>query len=329
MIEVLSVITSATVQDLGRWGYQRYGVPVSGVMDEVSARIANYLVGNPDNTPLIEFTAGGISIKFHTSAVFAVTGDATLYLNDTQLEPWESYWAKRGDVLTVRLSKGMYGYIAFSGGIECRKILGSCSTYLRAKFGGLLKPGDKLKLGYSLLTGKAGKRLPEELRPRFDKTVRVILGPNIEHFTPEGMRTFLTSEYTVTPESDRMGYRLEGPRIEHSEKGADIITEPIPRGAIQVPANGKPIIMLADAQTTGGYAKIATVIRVDIPMVVQTRPGEKLRFKAVSVNEAVQELRKRERIMNAIRKALQDEWNLYRIKVGKEEFLIFAGMEED
>ncbi|MFA4662363.1 biotin-dependent carboxyltransferase family protein [Pyrococcus kukulkanii] len=327
MIEIVATPSPAMIQDLGRVGYQKFGVPVSGVMDEVSARLANYLVGNPDNYPVIEFTVGGLILKFHSSSVFAVTGEAEVILNDYPLEPWKSYWAKRGDVLKVRLRKGMYGYIAFAGGIECPRILGSCSTYMRAKFGRPLKPGDRLSLGYAILTGKAGKSIPREFIPNLwgDKTVRVVLGPNIEHFTAQGIRTFLSSEYEVTPESDRMGYRLEGPRIEHSERGAGIVTEPIPLGAVQVPANGKPIIMLADRQTTGGYSKIATIIRADIPKVAQTRPGEKLKFRPISIQKAIEDLRRREITMKALRKALNDEWFLYRIKVVGKEFLAFSG----
>ncbi|AFK22554.1 biotin-dependent carboxyltransferase family protein [Pyrococcus sp. ST04] len=330
MIEIVSVITPATIQDSGRFGYQRFGVPVSGFMDYISARIANYLVGNPGGFPVIEFTVGGLILKFHGSTVFAVTGEAEVNLNDISLSPWESYWAKRGDVLRVRLREGMYGYIAFAGGIECSKVLDSCSTYVRANFGKTLKQGDMLKTGYAILSGKAGRSVPEELVPRLwgNKTVRVILGPNVENFSPDGIRTFVSSEYEVTPNSDRMGYRLEGPVIEHSERGADIITEPIARGSIQVPANGKPIVMMADAQTTGGYAKIATVIKVDLPKVAQTRPGEKLKFRPTSYKKAVEELKKVETMMNALEKFLNGKLNLFRIKVMGEKYLAFAGRED-
>ncbi|WP_048146781.1 5-oxoprolinase/urea amidolyase family protein [Pyrococcus abyssi] len=329
MIEILSAPSPLLIQDLGRRGYLKYGVPRSGVMDEVSARLANYLVGNPDDAPLLEFTLSGPTIRFHSSSVFAITGDVDAYLNDVKIEPWRSYWAKSGDVLKVgTLKSGMYGYIAFAGGIECQKILGSCATYSRAKFGRPLKPGDKLKLGYAILTGKAGKFLPEELVPRYGNDVRVTLGPNLENFTKHGIETFLTAEYVVTQESDRMGYRLDGPKIEHSEKGADIVTEPIPLGSIQVPANGKPIVMLADSQTTGGYAKIGVVSRVDLPTIAQKRPGEKVRFREIGVKESQELLRARERTMKALRKALIGEGNLFRIKLKNFEGLIFAYIDE-
>ncbi|GAB6101420.1 biotin-dependent carboxyltransferase family protein [Thermococcus atlanticus] len=331
MIELINVPSLTTIQDLGRYCYQKFGIPVSGVMDEVSARLANYLVGNHDNAPLIEFVLKGPTIRFHSSAVFAVAGDVDVKLNGTPIEPWQSHWARRGDVLEIgTLKSGVYGYIAFAGGINCEKILGSCSTYLRAKLGRALKQGDKLSLGYAILTGKEGKVLPEALIPRYsdESEIRVILGPQLEHFTQEGIETFLSSAYEVTPNSDRMGYRLEGPRIEHSEKGADIITDAIPHGAIQVPANGKPIIMLADRQTTGGYAKIGVVARADVARVAQTRAGGKLRFRAVTVEEAQELLRRRERRLKAIEKLLKNEARAYKIKIGGKEFLAFVEKEE-
>ncbi|AEC52426.1 hypothetical protein PNA2_1511 [Pyrococcus sp. NA2] len=329
MIEIISTPSPLLIQDLGRKGYLKYGVPTSGPMDEISARLANYLVGNPDEAPLLEFTLSGPTIKFHSSAVFAIAGDVKAYLNGIEIEPWRSYWAKRGDVLEVgKLNSGMYGYIAFAGGIECQRILGSCATYIRAGFGRPLRPGDRLKLGYTILTRKAGKFLPEDLIPKYKNVIRVVLGPNLENFTKEGIETFLTSEYTVTKESDRMGYRLDGPRIQHSEKGPDIITEPIPLGSIQVPGNGKPIVMLVDRQTTGGYAKIAVVTRVDLPSIAQKRPGENVKFKEVSVEEAQDLLRRRELIMKSIRKALNEEGYLFRIKLKEFEDLVFAYLDE-
>lgn len=331
MIELLNVPSLTTIQDLGRYGYQKFGISVSGVMDEVSARLANYLVGNHDNSPLIEFVLKGPTIRFHSSAVFAVAGNVEVRLNGLPIEPWQSHWAKRGDVLEIgTLNSGVYGYIAFAGGILCDKILGSCSTYLRAKLGRALKQGDKLKLGYAILTGKEGRVLPKMFIPKYsnESEIRVILGPQLEHFTEKGIETFLSSTYEVTPNSDRMGYRLEGPEIEHSEKGAGIITDAIPLGAIQVPANGKPIIMLADRQTTGGYAKIGVVVRVDVPKVAQTRVGGKLRFKAITVKEAQELLRKREVLLGNIKRLLDGEVRGYRIKTLGEEFMVFVEKEK-
>ncbi|WP_297508812.1 biotin-dependent carboxyltransferase family protein [Thermococcus sp.] len=329
MIELLRVPSLLTVQDSGRPGYRKLGVPVSGYMDDWSARIANYLVGNPGNTPLLEFLFAGPTLRFNASAVFAVVGDVEVRLNGAPIDPWTSYWAKRGDVLEVgTLKGGLYGYIAFAGGIKCEKLLGSCSAYPRAKLGRPLKAGDRLSLGYALLTGREGRYLPPELRPDYSgnkREIRVVLGPNLEHFTGEGVETFLSKTYTVTPESDRMGYRLEGPAIEHSKAGADIVTEPLTPGAVQVPTNGRPIVMMRDAQTTGGYAKIATVVSADLHLLAQSRPGTKVRFREVGVEEAREILRRGEKRMEAMRAFLEGKMRAYKVKVGGEEFTTFAG----
>jgi biotin-dependent carboxylase-like uncharacterized protein len=332
MIELLHVPSLLTVQDGGRRGYRKLGVPVSGFMDDFSARIANYLVGNPGDAPLLEFLLTGPAIRFNASAVFAVTGDVEVKLNGIPIEPWTSHWAKRGDVLEVgTLRSGLYGYISFAGGIKCERLLGSCSTYPRAGLGRPLKAGDRLSVGRAILTGREGRSLPLELRPNYpqDKVeVRVVLGPDLEHFTKDGIETFLDSTYTITPESDRMGYRLDGPVIEHSEKGPDIVTGPLVPGSIQVPGSGKPIIMMKDAQTTGGYAKIASVITADLPVLAQSRPGVRVRFKEVDIGEAHDLLRRQEKRIEAIREFLEGKLRAYRIRTLGESFLAFAGIKE-
>ena len=329
MIELLRVPSLLTIQDDGRPGYRKLGVPVSGFMDDYSARIANYLVGNPGNAPLLEFLIRGPALRFKSSAVFAVAGDVDLRLNGVSIEPWTSHWAKRGDVLEVGVLKtGLYGYIAFAGGIKCGKLLGSCSSYPRAGLGMPLKEGDELTLRYAILTGKEGKYLPEELRPDYsgkEITVGVILGPDLEHFTERGVETFLSETYTVTPESDRMGYRLDGKPIEHSEKGAGIVTGPLVPGTVQVPANGKPIVMMKDAQTTGGYSRIGVVISAHLSRFAQLRPGFSVRFRKVDVRTAREEFLRKERTLRAIKLFLEGKMRAYRIKTGKEERTVFAG----
>ncbi|WP_456422751.1 5-oxoprolinase subunit C family protein [Thermococcus sp.] len=329
MIELLRVPSLLTVQDEGRKGYRKLGVPVSGFMDDFSARIANYLVGNPGNAPLLEFLLAGPALRFKSSSVFAVVGEVDVKLNGVPIEPWRSYWAKRGDVLEVgALKRGLYGYIAFAGGIKCKPLLNSCSTYTKANLGRPLKAGDRLNLGYAILSGRDGKYVPMELRPDYsgeEITVGVILGPDLEHFTEEGVRTFLSEAYTVTPESDRMGYRLDGKEIEHSEKGAGIVTGPLVPGSVQVPANGKPIVMMKDAQTTGGYAKIGVVIGAHLSRLAQLRPGSRVRFSEVSVNKAREEFLKGERTLKAIKLFLEGKMRAYRIRAGKEERIAFAG----
>lgn len=320
MIELLSVPSLLTVQDAGRTGYRKLGVPVSGFMDDFSARIANYLVGNPGDFPLLEFLLTGPKLRFNASAVFAVVGDVEVKLDGTPIEPWMSHWAKRGgDILEVgTLRSGLYGYIAFAGGIKCERLLGgSCSAYPRAGLGRPLKTSDRLSVGHVILTGKEGRFLPRKLRPDYSSNkveVRVVLGPpDLDHFTQDGIETFLSSTYTVTPESDRMGYRLEGPVIEHSEKGPDIVTGPLIPGSVQVPGSGRPIVMMKDAQTTGGYAKIATVITADLPVLAQSRPGgTEVSFRRVTPQEAREILKRREKTLEAIREFLDGKLRLTR-----------------
>jgi len=333
LIELLKVPSLLTVQDSGRKGYRKLGVPVSGFMDEYSARIANYLVGNPGNAPLLEFLLAGPAIEFNASSVFAVAGDVEVRLNGVPIEPWASYWAKRGDILEVgTLKTGLYGYIAFAGGIKCERLLGSCSTYGKANLGRPLKAGDRLSLGHAILTDREGRYLPPELRPDYsgdEREIRVIPGPDLEHFSEKGIETFLSEAYTVTPESDRMGYRLEGEPIEHSSKGAGIVTSPLVPGSVQVPPNGKPIVMMRDAQTTGGYAKIATVIGADLHLLAQRRPGTKVRFRAVDVEGAREILLGHEKTLKAIEEFLAGKMRAYKLKVGKEEITAFTKVEKD
>ncbi|WP_099211591.1 5-oxoprolinase subunit C family protein [Thermococcus henrietii] len=329
MIELLRVPSLLTVQDSGRRGYRKLGTPVSGYMDDYSARIANYLVGNPGNAPLLEFLLRGPTLRFNSSAVFAVAGDVEVRLNGVPIEPWTSHWAKRGDVLEVgTLKSSLYGYIALAGVIKCEKLLGSCSTYAKAGLGRPLKAGDKLTLGYAILTGREGRRLPEELRPDYSAeeiTIGVVLGPDLDHFTEKGIETFLSEAYTVTPESDRMGYRLDGKAIEHSERGAGIVTGPLVPGTVQVPANGKPIVMMRDAQTTGGYARIGVVASAYLHRLAQLRPGFRVRFRETSVEDARNELLKKEKTLEAIRLFLAGRMRVYRIKTEKAETIAFAG----
>ncbi|WP_457741793.1 5-oxoprolinase subunit C family protein [Thermococcus sp.] len=329
MIELLHVPSLLTIQDSGRKGYRKLGVPVSGYMDDYSARIANYLVGNLGKAPLLEFFLSGPTLRFNTSAVFAVAGNVDVSLNGVPIEPWGSYWAKRGDILEVgTLRSGLYGYIAFAGGIKCEKLLGSCSTYAKANLGRPLKAGDKINLSYAILSGKEGRELPKELRPDYsgkEVTVSVLLGPDLDHFTRKGVETFLSEVYTITPNSDRMGYRLDGKTIEHSEKGAGIVTSPLVPGTVQVPANGKPIVMMKDAQTTGGYARIGVVISAHLSILAQLRPGFKVRFRKVSVREAREELLRKEKTLRAIKLFLEGKMNAYKVRAGEEEKVIFVG----
>jgi len=284
-----------TVQDRGRIGCQKFGVTVSGAMDEVALRVGNILVGNPQGAAGLEISLLGPKIRFRKDVVLALTGaemDADL---DGQPPPWyEPFVVRAGQVLDVRhCVRGMRAYLAVGGGLDVPLRLGSRSTSLAAGFGGLdgrpVRDGDLLSTGATARPSSAwvGCTVGWGWRPAFDlpQTVRIVFGPQDDAFTEAGRRTLLESTYEVSPSSDRMGCRLEGPAIGHVG-AADIISDWIPLGGIQVPGNGKPIILLADRQTTGGYTKIATVISPDIPKLAQLRPGETVRFRAVPVAEA-------------------------------------------
>jgi len=300
-----------TIQDLGRWGFGSIGMPVAGVMDDDAARVANIFLGNDDNTPVLEMTLSGPELVFQQATTFVITGaNFQPCLNAAPLELWTLYQAGAGAHLSFTgLVSGCRAYLAVAGGFEVPNVMGSTATYLRGKLGGYagraLQAGDVLAVGTG--SGRhvpAGFVVPPEYRPAYRTTLRVILGPQDEAFTQQGIDTLLTSEYRVTNDADRMGYRLDGPVIAH-RAGADIISDGIALGAIQVPAHGKPIIMLADRQTIGGYAKIANVITVDIPSVAQMKPGDRLRFAQISLEEAQALYRERQRQLERLKQLVQ------------------------
>ena len=287
----------AFVEDLGRYGYQRYGVSVSGAVDEFAFRVANFLAGNPPGAAVIEITLKGISCEFSCDTVFALTGSPCGYtLNGKPLALWQSHAAKAGDLLAGGfMTEGLRNYLAVAGGIDVPVIMGSRSANLRGRFGGF--GGRELKKGDVLETGApAGlpplRALKAHLVPRYpaEMNIRVIPGPQDEAVTEAGMKTFLSSPYKVSFDSDRMGIRLAGEKIEHV-KAADIISDGIAFGSVQAPGDGQPIIMLAERQTTGGYCKIATAITADRSLLAQARPKDMIRFQAVSLEESLKALK--------------------------------------
>jgi antagonist of KipI len=300
-----------TIQDLGRWGFGKIGMPVAGVMDDYAARVGNILLGNDENAPVLEITLIGPVISFQDETCLVITGgNLQPCLNNYPIKMWTIYQAKPGDILSFAgVSAGCRAYIAVAGGFEVKTVMRSASTYLRGKLGGYkgraLKAGDVLHIGGTFDSNiPVGFPLPSEYFPDYQDTVRVIMGPQDDAFTQKGIDTFLSAEYTVTNEADRMGCRLDGPEISH-KNGADIISDGIALGAIQVPAHGKPIIMLADRQTTGGYTKIANVISVDIPSVAQKKPGDHLTFEKVSIEEAQVLYRKRKQQLEHLKQLIQ------------------------
>lgn len=281
----------STLQDFGRFGYQRFGISASGAMDTVAMRIANALVGNAPETAVVEMTMLGLGVAVEAAgARVAVAGaDFPVTINGRPAEAWRAYDLVRGDLLEVASARaGMRTYLAVAGGFAVPPTLGSLSTHSRSNIGGFdgraLRQGDRLPIG-SAPAGGPPLELDAADRPATDGPIRVVLGPQDDAFTVAGIATFLASAYRVTQKTDRMGCQLDGPAIEHAD-GFNIVSDGIMNGSIQVPGQGRPIILLADRQTTGGYPKIATVIGPDLHRLAQRRPGEEIRFERVTVEEA-------------------------------------------
>ncbi len=310
--EVIQPGAFTTVQDLGRFGYQKYGVSICGAMDRYAFRVANLLVGNEEREAAIEATVMGPKLKILGKIRVAITGaDLSAEIDGKPAPMWRAFDASEGGLLSFGAPKsGCRAYLAAAGGIDFPIVMGSRSIHTRSNLGG---KGRALAKGDILRIGEAGLRnqklgfppLPEEFMPLYGKHwgVRVVLGPQNDYFTRRGMETFLGSDYEITPQADRMGYRLKGPKIEH-KRGPDILTDATPPGSIQVPGDGMPIILLADGQTTGGYSKIATVISVDQDLLAQARPGDRVRFQRVTITEAHRLLGEREKKIMEIRRIL-------------------------
>jgi antagonist of KipI len=298
MISVVKAGLLASVQDLGRPGFRDSGMPLAGAMDRHALAIANLLVGNEPGAAAVELTMLGGTWRFEADALAALAGaDMGASLDGAPVGPWSSFRARAGSQLAFRpAARGVRAYLAMRGGIDVPLVLGSRSTYTRAGVGGFL--GRALVTGDRLAVERAEGRAPKPLALPADEvppcgggaTLRVLLGPQDDRFTAEGIATFLSSGYRVTPQNDRMGYRLEGPPIAMRD-APDIITDPLVPGAVQVPGNGQPIVMAADAQTTGGYIKIATVIGPDLRLLAQARSGDLLRFAKTTQAAAVRAVR--------------------------------------
>ena len=308
--EVIRPGIHTTLQDLGRPGFMKYGTPASGAADRFSARVANWLVGNPAGAALLEVTLFRLEILALNDVVIAITGgDLSPVVNGNPVGMWQAIAVGKGERVLFRArKKGLRAYLAVRGGFSGPVFLGSRSVFVRGMMGSPLQAGDILEIEEAREKVLSLKKLSPEMVPLFSiqKPLGVILGPQEDRFTPRGIETFLSSSYKVTSQSDRMGYRLEGPKIEHL-KGADIISEPIARGSIQVPGDGLPIILLWDAQVSGGYTKIANVISSDLDRLAQVIPGESLRFTAVSLEEAHQARREENAWLSSIQRAIDEQ----------------------
>ena len=281
-----------TVQDAGRHGYQRFGMPESGPMDGWAFCAANQLVGNAPNAACVEVGFSSAKFYLESHAMMAVCGAGyRLFVNQHEMPLWMAFLAKSGD--SVRLDKiigGNWAYLAASGGVLSTVWMGSRSTYPAAGLGRRLAEGDRLPITAPGPDAPliAGRLFPKSKRPAYlpEPLIRVIPGPHRGHFEKASWDVFTSCAYLLSPQSDRMGYRLTGPILAH-QTSPDLVSQGMVLGEIQVPGDGQPIIMMADHPTTGGYACIATVIRADLPLLAQVEPGRgRLRFHPVSIAEA-------------------------------------------
>jgi antagonist of KipI len=292
-----------TVQDLGRWGFQAFGVSVSGAMDPFAHRLANALVGNARSAAGLEITLVGPSLLFEDERVVAVAGAEFDITMDRQPMPMNApVVVQAGARVTFgRRRSGARAYLAVSGGIDTPPVFGSRSTHVPSRMGGfegrLLASGDRIPIG----PRSARPLAPRQRRPRASAAfverpgrLRLISGRHLERFAPESLAELTGSRFVVAKDSDRMGYRLDGPAL-RPRGGADIISEATPIGLLQVPSSGQPILLMADRQTSGGYAQLGVVITADLGIAAQLAPGDAVSFGMCTQAEALAALIAEER----------------------------------
>lgn len=309
VLEVVKPGMLTTIQDLGRSGYQQYGIVVSGSMDKYAMRMANLLTGNEGNAAVLEITLTGPVFTILEDCKIAITGaNLSPSANGKPIPLWTEIDLTKGTVLEFGpIIDGCRTYLAIDGGFEAPLLMGSRSTYLRAAIGGYegrrLQKGDVLYTYDSPQETKKGyrKSLHSELIPKYSNEIklRIIKGPQWDAFTQDSQEKFLASTYEVSAHSDRMGYRLQGERLETNIR-QEQITDPIPNGAIQIPSNGEPILLLADRQTTGGYPKIGVVVSVDLFKIAQGKPGDRISFEAIEIEESHRLLAEQESIFHLL-----------------------------
>lgn len=292
MIEILRPGLLTSVQDGGRTGYQAYGVPVCGAMDWVSLACANILVNNDWAEAALEITGMGPTLRFEQDAVFAIAGaDFSATLNGLPLKNNQAYLAHCDDVLEMGVaSNGFRAYFSVSGGFDLPKVMESRSTCLSAGFGGFqgraLQKGDRIGLRDPQIWLRGLPTRACQPLYHLEDPVQVVLGPQQDVFADAGIETFFSTPYKLSNQCDRMGCRLEGAAIQLKEgRNPNILSDGIVMGSIQIP-NGQPIVMMADRQTTGGYAKLGTVTSCGLPLMGQKRPGDTVHFQQVTVQQA-------------------------------------------
>lgn len=304
-LEIIKAAPVSTIQDLGRFGFQRYGVTQSGPMDSFAFSVANTLLQNDANAAMIEFAGFGGHYKLigDHHIQFCVTGaDVPVLVNGNPFETYQVITLNSGDVLEIGVVRsGNYGYLALRGGIEIDSVIGSLSTHSRAGFGGFdgrkLAPHDHLPLTNTPIINEV--RLAQSARLKPSDTINVILGQQANMFSTAEVGKFLSQAYKISNRLDRMGVFLDGTPLVH-KAGHDLVSDGIVTGSIQVPGNGLPIVLMADRQPTGGYPKIATITTADLPKFAQLPPGSDVHFNTVTLDQATTDLAKYSTLLNTI-----------------------------
>ncbi|MED3563093.1 biotin-dependent carboxyltransferase family protein [Bacillus xiapuensis] len=323
-VKVLQPGLLTTIQDLGRYGSQKFGVIVSGAMDSYSLRAANLLVGNKENEGTLEITLFGTSLLFEEDRVIAITGgDLQAVIDGKKAATWRPILVRKGSVLQFKSAiHGCRAYVAFAGGIAVPEVMGSKSTYLRAGIGGFkgraLKKEDIIefdemnKLSQSIFTKLENLKSNPTWSVNYTKlvnlqqsqTIHVIRGSEFDRFDEKSRKSLFQEPFKLTTQADRMGYRIEGPQLS-LEKKFELLSEGVTFGTIQVPPSGNPIVLMADRQTTGGYPKIGQIMTADLPSMAQLQPNAVIHFKEISHEDAEKELLVKEKILEEIKEGIR------------------------
>lgn len=310
-LEVIEPGLHTTIQDHGRSGYQHLGFAPSGMLDTDSFRIANWIVGNEDYEAAIEMMGlGGVFVFTHPTQIALTGADCNPTLNGKAIHLYRNYSIKKGDKLTCgALINGMVSILAVQGGFQVDKVMESSSTHTKIQIGGdqgrKLQANDTvsyLPINKEEITRRSIKK--EKVYPK-KEVIRIVLGPQSQDFPQESIKKFFHSTYTLSSQSDRMGYRLEGEPIK-SKKEGNMLSEGTVLGALQVPSDGQPIVLMNDRQTTGGYPVIGVVSTVDLPALAQKSPGSKVQFRPIRLEEAQQHLKEKEKRFTYIKEYLKE-----------------------
>lgn len=308
-ISIIKAGLLSTVQDLGRWGFQRQGVPVSGAMDRLALRLGNVLLGNDESAAAIECTWTGPSIRFDQDQLISITGANLLpKLNGREIAMWKPIYVPKDAVLSFGKadSEGCRAYICFYGGLDVPHVLGSCATYLSGKMGGLngqaLVKGDQISFlkAFESVSSTFNWSMDSSLYPNLaSRKIRIIAGPHTARLEKDSLSDLFKQTFEISNSSDRMGYRLKSKML-HLKDKRELLSSAVCFGTIQLPADGQPIILMADHGTTGGYPIIGQVASIDIPLLAQLKPGEHIQFEEIDLRAAQQLLLEQEQQINRL-----------------------------